>query len=172
MFFSDVTSSIENNKGDSLQTTLMLGKGYTGFDIGLHDFHGRVNSLRIYSYTVSQSHPEYEMDGVKNQMCENQEVNYAIIDPDAGNDNLIQVNYEFWPYRLSNEGLFAFGQKQSGQSNLVQNKLPQIALLRSKEIGYYKLTLQTIGSDGNILKTSSTPFEIWVYPKEWYFEFY
>jgi hypothetical protein len=172
MFFNDVSSYIHNNMGDSLQTVLMVGKGFVAFDKGLHEFHGQVSTVRIYAYNITQTLPEYELNNVKNQLSENQELHYSLIDDEAGTDKFIQLNYEFWPYNYSSEGLIPSGHKQSGQSNLILNKLSQTVILSNEEIGFYKLNIQTLDDQGNILKSSHYPFEIWVYPREWYFKFY
>jgi hypothetical protein len=172
MFFSDVTSYIHRNMGDSLQTVLMVGKGFAGFDKGLHEFHGQVNSVRIYAYNLTQTLPDYVLDKVKNQLSEDQKLNYSIIDPDAGTDKFIRFNYEFWPYKLNSAGFVPSGEKQTGKSNLVVNKLSQTTIIGPEKVGFYKLTMQTVSSEGTVLKTSQNPFEIWVYPKEWYFDFY
>ena len=65
MFFKDVTSYIDVNKGDTLEKVLMVGKGFTGFDKGLHEFNGEVTGLRIYKYILSDASPGYEMEGVR-----------------------------------------------------------------------------------------------------------
>jgi hypothetical protein len=172
MFFNDVTSYINFNMSDTLETVLMVGKGFCGFDKGLHEFHGQVYSLRIYSYLLTHTVPEYIMDRVKNQLNEEQELSYSIIDPDASTDDYIQLNYEFQHYIYDSYNFSPSGEKQYGQSMLIQNKLSKRIVPGKEKRGLYKISLQTLGRNGNILKTSHTPFEIWVYPKEWYFDSY
>lgn len=172
MFFSDVTSCISNNRGDSLETVMMVGKGFAGIDLGLHEFHGQISSLRIYSYTPAETVPGYEIYNLKNQLTEDQELDYCINDPDHGSNNFIRVKYEFRPYKFISEGLIPFGEKRSGESEIFPENLTRTTILNGDETGFYQITLQTLDDQGNILKESLNPFEFWIYPKEWYFDYY
>jgi hypothetical protein len=172
MFFKDVTSYIDVNKGDTLEKVLMVGKGFTGFDKGLHEFNGEVTSLRIYKYILSGTSPEYELERVRNQHTENQQVSYIARDNFYGNDKYIIMNYEFWPYKFESGVLIPNGAMQSGESDKTANNQLLTCYLKHSNIGFYKVYLQTLNEDGSILKSSTKPFDIWVYPKEWDFEFY
>ena len=172
MFFNEVSSYIENNKGDSLETVLMVGKGCVGFDKGIHDFHGQVNSVKIFAYSPTQSAPDYELKNIKNQLTENEELTFSIIDPTSGSDKLIQLNYEFQPYNFIGGEFIPAGEKQTFQTNLLKNSESTDFVLKKEHSGFYKVSLQTFSPEGIILKSTRTPLEIWVYPKEWYFPYY
>jgi hypothetical protein len=172
MFFKDVTSYIDVNKGDTLKKVLMVGKGFTGFDKGLHEFNGMVTSLRIYKYILSGTNSEYELEQVRNQHTENQLISYVAKDNSNGNDKYIVIKYEFWPYKFESGALIPNGAMQSGESRKTANNQLLTYCLKQCDIGFYKINLQTVDKEGNILKSTSKPFDIWVYPKEWDFEFY
>ncbi len=171
MFFKDVTGYTNANKGDSLQKVLMVGKGFAGIEPGLHNLNGAVNKLRIYKYSVTQTATDYELKSVRNQHTENQRITYSLKDKSSGNDSYVQLKYEFLPHKFAEGDLIPNGEMQMGQSEIVLNNQSQSYVLRSKNIGLYKLYPQTLDSKGIILKTSMQPFEVWVYPKEWDFEY-
>jgi hypothetical protein len=172
MFFKDVTSHIDMNKGDSLKKVLMIGKGFTGFDKGIHEFNGEIASLRIYKYILSGASPEYELKGVRNQHTENQKISYMAKDNFYSNDKYIIMQYEFWPYKFESGELVPDGEMQSGESDNIANNQFLTYYLKHSNIGLYKVYFQTVNEDGNILSSSTKPMDIWVYPKEWEFDFY
>ena len=169
MFFNDVSNYIEANKGDSLNTVLMVGKGFAGFDNGIHNFNGQVNTVRIYACNLSEAQPDYELENIKNQLTENEGLSYSLIDPVYGENEFVKLNYEFQPYNFSSGKFAPSGEKQFLQSELFSNKKSRTIVLKKTDIGLYKISPQTIGTNSIVLKTSNMPFEIWVYPKEWYF---
>jgi hypothetical protein len=172
MFFTDVTSYIDANKGDTLEKVLMVGQGFAGFDRGLHEFNGKVASLRIFKYNLSGNSPEYELERVRNQHTENQQVSYIAKDNIYGNDKYIVMKYEFWPYNYESGVLIPNGAMQSGESDRTVNSQIMTYYLKQSDIGFYKVYLQTVNEEGEILGSTTKPFDIWVYPKEWDFEFY
>lgn len=172
MFFKDVTSYTDMHKGDSLKKVLMVGKGFAGIDKGIHDFNGQVSSVRIYKYIISGENPEYELQKVRNQHSENQQVNYTIKDNLNGDDKRILAKYEFWPYKFESGVLLPNGEMKTGESKKIPNNKLQTYNIVIKDIGFYKIQLQTFDTEGNILGSTVKPFEVWVYPKEWEFEFY
>jgi len=171
LFFKDVTLQIDKNKGDSLNTILMIGKGFVGFDKGLHDFNGQVSGVKIYKYTLSESNTGFEMMHVKNQHFEKQQVNYSIKDNLYGEGNYINMKYDFWPYIYENGILKPNGNMQSSESKKTLNNQSLIYQITSQNIGIYKIYLETVNKDNQILNSTVKPFEIWVYPKEWEFDY-
>jgi hypothetical protein len=172
MFFRDVSSYIDRNKGDSLKKVLMVGKGFAGIDKGIHDFNGQVTSLRIIKYTITNPDSGYELKQVRNQHTENQQVVYSTRDNLSGNDKFIQLKYQFYPYKFVAGELMPGGEMLTGESSKVQNDQSASCYLKSSDIGFYKVNISTIDKDENVIRTSAKPFEIWVYPKEWDFAFY
>lgn len=61
---------------------------------------------------------------------------------------------------------------QTGETTKMPNNQSADCYLKSGDIGFYKVNIQTLDKDNNIIRSSTKPFEIWVYPKEWDFEFY
>ena len=172
LFFKDITSFINRNQGDSLKTVLMVGKGFAGIDKGLHELNGQVTSLRIIKYTISNPDSGYELKQVRNQHSENQQVTYNAHDNLYGNDKFIILKYQFYPYKFVAGELIPNGEMQTGESVKMQNGQSAIYYLQSSDIGFYKVNICTIDKDNSILRSSTKPFEIWVYPKEWDFAFY
>ena len=43
--------------------------------------------------------------------------------------------------------------------------------ITSENIGLYKVYLETVNKDDQIVNSTVKPFEIWVYPKEWEFDY-
>jgi hypothetical protein len=172
LFFRDITSYIELNKGDTLKKVLMVGKGFAGIEKGIHDLNGRVSSLRIIKYTISGTDSGYELKQVRNQHSENQQVIYIARDNLSGNDKFIVLKYQFYPYNFVDGELIPGGEMQTGESAKMQNNLSASSYLNSADIGFYKVNICTIDKNNNIIRSSAKPFEIWVYPKEWAFEFY
>jgi hypothetical protein len=172
MFFRDITSYIDRNKGDSLKKVLMVGKGFAGIDKGIHDLNGQVTSLRIIKYTISDTDTGYELIQVRNQHTENQQIFYIPHDNISGNDKSIIFKYQFYPYRFVSGELIPDGNMQTGETEKIHNHESSISYLKSSDIGFYKVNICTIDKNNNILRSSAKPFEIWVYPKEWDFEFY
>ncbi len=171
LFFKDVTQQIDNNMGDSLETILMIGKGFVGFEKGLHDFNGEVSGVKIYKYSVSESSTGYEMIHVKNQHFEQQQLNYLIRDNLFGEGNYINMKYDFWPYIYENGKIKPNGNMLSSESKRVLNNQSLMYQITSENIGLYKVYLETINEDNHILNSTEKPFEIWVYPKEWEFDY-
>lgn len=172
MFFKDITSYIDKNKGDSLKKVLMVGKGFAGIDKGIHELNGKVSGLRIYKYTISSGNPIYELQMVRNQVTENQQVSYVAKDNLAGSDTYILMKYEYWPYKFESGVLLPGGAMQTGECEKKGNNQKATYVLQSSNIGFYKISLQTIDKNGIMLGTTLKPFEVWVYPKEWNFNFY
>ena len=172
LFFKDISSYIDRNQGDSLKKVLMVGKGFAGIDRGIHDFNGQVTSLRIFKYTISNPDTGYELKQVRNQHSENQQVFYSAHDNKFGNDKFIRLKYQFFPYKFVAGELIPNGIMQTGESIKVPNDHSDNCYLKSGNIGLYKVNISTLDKESNILRSSSKPFEIWVYPKEWDFEFY
>jgi hypothetical protein len=172
MFFRDISSYIDHNKGDSLKKVLMVGKGFAGIDKGIHDLNGQVTSLRIIKYTISNTDSGYELKNVRNQHTENQKVIYTAHDNLFGNDKFLILKYQFYPYKFVEGELIPEGEMQTGESAKMQNDQTANCYLKSSDIGFYKVNICTVDKDNNILRSSVSPFKIWVYPKEWNFEFY
>ena len=172
LFFKDITSYIDRNQGDSLKKVLMVGKGFAGIDKGIHDFNGQVTSLRIIKYTISNPDSGYELNQVRNQHTENQQVIYIAHDKLFGNDKFIILKYQYYPYKFVAGELIPDGEMQTGESVKMQNGQSAVCYLNSSDIGFYKVNIYTIDKDSNIIRSSVKPFEIWVYPKEWDFAFY
>ena len=172
LFFKGVTSYIDHNQGDSLKKVLMVGKGFAGIDKGIHTLNGQVTSLRIIKYTLSDTDSGYELKRVRNQHSENQQIKYIANDNLSGTDKFIKLKYQFYPYKFIAGELIPDGEMQTGESDKIQNGQSSSCYLESSDIGFYKVNICTIDNNGNILRSSAKPFEIWVYPKEWDFEFY
>ena len=172
LFFKDVTSYIDRNQGDSLKKVLMVGKGFAGIEKGIHDFNGQVTSLRIIKYTITNPDSGYELKQVRNQHTENQLLTYSPKDNLSGNDNYIILKYQFYPYKFVVGELIPDGEMQTGASAKMQNNQSASCYLKVSDIGFYKVDICTIDKNSNILRSSTRPFEIWVYPKEWDFAFY
>jgi hypothetical protein len=171
MFFKDVTSYTERNKGDSLKKILMVGKGFAGIEKGMHQFNGEVTSLRVFKYSVTNTNTGFELKQVRNQHTENQQVVYTATDNLNGNDKFIKMEYQFFPYKFVSGELVPAGSMKTGESSKIPNGQSVTAYLKSSDIGFYKVDLHTLDKDNNILRSTSTPFRIWIYPKEWDFEF-
>jgi hypothetical protein len=172
MFFKDISSYIDRNQGDSLKKVLMVGKGFAGIEKGIHELNGQVTSLRIIKYTISNTDSGYELKNVRNQNTENQKLIYTPYDKLYGNDKFVVLKYQFYPYKFIEGELVPRGEMQTGESAKIQNDQSASCYLKSSDIGFYKVNISTIDKDNTILRTSTSPFEIWVYPKEWGFEFY
>jgi hypothetical protein len=171
MFFRDVTSYTQRFKGDSLQNVLMVGKGFAGIENGIHEFNGTVRSLRVFKYTISNQDTGYELVQVRNQHTENQEVEYTPVDNMYGEDKFIKMKYLFIPYKYVSGELVPAGTSFTGETDKMPNKQQVTGYLRTDNIGYYKVDLYTLDKDNNVIRSTSTPFGIWVYPKEWDFDF-
>lgn len=171
LFFNDVSIQIDKNKGDSLETILMVGKGFVGFAKGLHNFNGQVSGVKIYKYTLSESDTGFELLHVKNQHFEKQQINYTVKDNLHDEGDFINMKYEFWPYLYENAILKPHGNIQSYESIKMPNNQSFEYKITSENIGLYKVYLETIDDNNQILNSTSTPFEIWVYPEEWEFDY-
>jgi hypothetical protein len=172
MFFKDVTTYIDRNKGDSLKKVLMVGKGFAGIEKGLHELNGQVTGLRIIKYTVSNQGSGYELKQVRNQHTENQQISYIVSDKLSGDDKFVILKYQFYTYKFTAGELIPDGAMQTGESSKMNNNSSATVSLKSSDIGFYKVTISTLDKGNNVLRSTVKPFEIWVYPKEWDFEFY
>lgn len=172
LFFKDVTSYIDRNKGDSLKKVMMVGQGFAGFDVGNHTFNGNISGVRIYKYSISSQTVIYEIQNLRNQVTENQEIKFIPRDKLADSKNYIEIQYEFWPYKFESGVFIPDGTKKTGISERYKNNQEVIHTLGSSEIGFYKLTLKTLTENGTVVGTSQKPYEVWVYPKDWSFKFY
>ncbi len=172
LFFKDITSYIDRNQGDSLKKVLMVGKGFAGIDKGIHDFNGQVTSLRIIKYSITNPDSGYELKQIRNQHTENQQVIYTAHDNLSGNDKFLILKYQFYPYRFVAGELIPDGEMQTGESAEMKNDQSATCYLKTTDIGFYKVNICTIDKENNILRSSIKSFDIWVYPKEWDFEFY
>lgn len=172
LFFQNITAYMDKNKGDSLQKVLMVGKGYAGIEKGIHNLNGEVTSLRIIKYSISNPDSGYELMNVRNQHSENQQVEYIAIDNLSDSNRFLKLTYEFYPYKFVKGELIPDGNMQTGETVKTQNGKPANVLLRSTDIGFYRVSIFTLNQDNNVLRSTTKPFEIWVYPKEWDFEFY
>ncbi len=172
MFFKDVTSYTERNKGDSLKKVLMVGKGFAGIEKGIHEVNGQVTSLRVFKYSISNPDTGYELKQVRNQHAENEQVLYTPVDNLYGNDKFIRLDYQFYPYKFVSGELVPNGVMQTGEVTKIPNGQSATGYLKTGSIGFYKVNLQTLDKDNNILRSTSEPFGIWIYPKEWDFNFY
>lgn len=172
MFFNDVTDYIDVHKGDSLQKVLMVGKGFAGIERGIHDFNGEVSGLRIYKYALSDKHPGFTLLNVRNQHTAGQQVTYEIRDERFGEDKYIIPTYEYWPYKFESGELKPNGNMQTVVQKKVLNKSFLNCMIDADDIGFYKISFQTVDRNGVTLGSTIQPFEIWIYPEEWEFEFY
>jgi len=123
---------------------------------------------------VKLSNPDsgYELMNVRNQHSENQRVEYIAIDNLSDSNRFLKLTYEFYPYKFVKGELILDGNMQTGETVKTQNGKPANVLLRSTDIGFYRVSIFTLNQDNNVLRSTTKPFEIWVYPKEWDFEFY
>jgi hypothetical protein len=172
LFFKEITAYIDRNQGDSLKKVLMVGKGFAGIDKGLHDLNGHVISLRIIKYSISNPDSGYELKLVRNQHTENQKLSYIPNDKLFGKDKFVILKYQFYPYKFEAGELIPDGEMQTYESAKKQNDQTDVWNLRSSDIGFYKVNICTVNGDNTVLRSSTKPFEIWVYPKEWDFAFY
>jgi hypothetical protein len=172
MFFKDVTSYTDRNKGDSLKNVLMVGKGFAGVENGIHEFNGKVTSLRIFKYSISNDNTGFELMQVRNQHTDDQRIKYIPVDHLYSSDKFLRMEYQFYPYRLVSGELTPSGEMQTGESDRMPNNKSITFDLSPVNRGLYKVTIQTLDDAGNVLRSTLRPFEIWVYPKEWGFEFY
>jgi hypothetical protein len=172
LFFKDITSYIDRNKGDSLKKVLMVGKGFAGIEKGIHDFNGTVTSCRIIKYSIPDQDTGYELKQVRNQHTENQLVLYSAYDNLSGYDKFIILKYQFFPYKFIDGELIPYGEMQTGESSKMKNGGSASVYLKTADIGFYKVNICMIDKENKILRSTVKPFEIWVYPKEWDFAFY
>ena len=172
MFFKDVTAYTDTHKGDSLQMVMMVGKGFAGIERGIHELNGEVSGIRIYKYSLSDENYEYELLRVRNQHIANQQVTYSIRDNVSGDDSYIILRYEYWPYKYETGEFVPIGTSQTAELDKVRNNEQLNYSIKTEDIGFYKIHLQTVGETGNILGSTKQPFEVWIYPEAWNFEFY
>ena len=171
LFFRDVTRKIEENRGDSLETILMVAKGFAGFEEGLHTFHGQVPGIRIYRYEPAIQSSGYELYGVKNQHYVRQRINYAIRDNLYGESNTIRMLYSFRPYIYEDALMKPAGEMENFIINDLHHDKQLTDILTTENIGHYDVSLETIGEDGTVIHSTSRPFSIWVYPESWAFDY-
>jgi hypothetical protein len=172
MFFKDVTSYTNSHKGDSLQQVMMVGRGFSGIERGIHHFNGEISAFKIYKYELGDEDYNYEIYYTRNQLIEDQHINYIIQDKQADDDKYIILSYEFQPYKYETGELIPFGEKQTGEKAKYRNNKQLNDIISKEDIGFYKIHLQTTDEEGNVLRSTVQPFEIWVYPNEWGFKFY
>lgn len=171
VFFKEVSDHIGKVRGDSLETVFMVGKGYVGFAPGIHTFNGEVSGIKIYKYTPIETNSGYELLHVKNQHFEGQEISYSIRDKITGHGNTINMLYNFTPYVYS-QGIFTpSGNTKSFEDRGIQHDQEFTRRLTSEDIGYYQIYLETFDDEGNLLNATDQPFEVWVYPREWEFDY-
>jgi hypothetical protein len=171
LFFKDITAYVEQNKGDSLKKVLMVGNGFAGIEKGIHNFNGKVTSVRIFKYTISHPDSGYELKQVLNQHSENQHIIYSAHDKLSGYDKFVILKYRFYPYKFISGELIPSGEIQTGETLKMKNDQSTDIYLESSDIGFYEVSIITVDKDNNVLRSSAKPFEIWIYPKEWAFEF-
>jgi len=172
MFFKDVTAYTDANKGDSLQVVMMVGKGFAGIERGIHDLNGSVSGLRIYQYSLQTDAHEYELLCVRNQHTVNQKITYRINDRFRDENKLIVREYEYWPYLYESGAMVPVGAMQTKELDKIPNNKELTYIIKSADIGFYKIHLETVDENGALLGSTAQPFEIWIYPGEWEFEFY
>jgi len=160
------------HKGDSLQVVMMVGKGFAGIERGLHDFNGEVSRVRIYNYTLSDEAFAYELLHVRNQHTASQHITYGIRDNRYNEDKNVVLTYEFWPYSYESGKFVQAGDRQTAELDRVRNNDSLTCNIKAEAMGFYKISLQTLDETGTILGSTKQPFEIWVYPVEWNYEFY
>jgi hypothetical protein len=148
-----------------------LGKGFAGIEKGMHEFNGEVTTLRVFKYSITNPNTGYELKQVRNQHAENQQVAYTATDNLNGNDKFIRLEYQFFPYKFVSGELVPEGSTRTGESAKIPNGQSVTGYLKSGDIGFYKVYLHTLDKDNNVLRSTSTPFGIWIYPKEWDFDF-
>ncbi len=171
LFFRDVTRQIDQHRGDSLETILMVGQGFVGFDRGLRTFNGQVPGIRIYRYELSGQDTGYELYGIKNQHYAAQQVNYSVRDNIFGEGNYIRLKYDFQPYIYESGRMRLNGAKQSSVISDFRHNQPQRYSITPENIGLYEVYLETIGEDDQVLNSTLRPFRIWVYPESWAFNY-
>ncbi len=171
LFFRDVTRQIELNRGDSLNSILMIGKGFVGFEKGLHEFNGQVSGVKIYKYTLSESLSGFEMMHIRDQHVERQQLNYSVKDNLYGEGNSIRMKYDFRPYVYTNGVLTPSGEIETSEPKILINNHSLTYQVTSQNIGLYKVYLETVNQQNQLLNSTVKPFEIWVYPDEWAFDY-
>jgi hypothetical protein len=172
MFFKDVTSYTEKNRGDSLTTVLMVGKGFAGIDRGIHELNGEVTNVSFKKYVIPADDSGYELKYVRNQHLENQQITFVPRDKQYGSDRYVALNYQFFPYQFSNGEMVPSGEMKTGESERIVNGNSFTCFLGKDDIGFYKVNISTTDKNNNLIRSSVKAFEIWVYPREWDFEFY
>lgn len=150
----------------------IISRNIAGIERGLHDFNGEVSSVRIYNYTLSDEAYPYELLRVRNQHTANQHITYGIRDNRYDDDQYLMLQYEFWPYSYESGKFMQEGDRQIAELDKVRNNEPLNCNIDAEAMGFYKIRLQTLDEAGNLLGSTKQPFEIWVYPVEWNFEFY
>jgi len=168
----DITKGIEANKGDTLAKVFMVGKGFSGFDKGIHDFNGTVSNLRIYNYIIDDQPVRYELQKIRNQHTVNQEMKFAIKDNLANESQRIIIKQQFQPYKFTGNEFLPYGALQEKEFAAIANNQSQNYIIKPEDMGFYKISLRTIDESGNVISDSPKPFEIWVYPNVWDFDFY
>ena len=81
------------------------------------------------------------------------------------------MKYDFWPYIYENGIIKPDGNILISLSKKILNGQSLIHQITPEDIGFYKVYLETINKDDQILNSTAKPFEIWVYPKEWEFDY-
>ena len=172
MFFNDITKYIDANSGDSLNKVLMIGKGFSGFEKGIRDFNGTVSELRLYKYNLASGTARYEFQNIRNQHAVNQKLTFCVKDNFITGNQTIVIKEQFWPYKYTGLEMVPNGTVKEKEYPAIINNTKHKYIIQPEEIGFHKVYLSTIDENGNIIASTSQPFEIWVYPAEWDFEFY
>jgi hypothetical protein len=172
MFFRSVSEYTDAYRGDSLRKVMMIGKGFAGIEKGIHEFNGEISGVRIFKYTITSETYEYEIMHVRNQHVVSQHIAYSINDNLVGNEKSLVMNYEFWPYRYKSGKFFQEGAMQSVVRDHIQNNESLDCILKESNMGFYRINIKTLDENGALIGLTSQPFEIWIYPREWNFEFY
>ncbi len=159
LFFGDVTKQVDKNRGDSLETILMIGKGFVGFARGLHEFKGQVTGMKVYKYTPGEAETGYEIMHVKNQHFANQQIGYSMRDNLHGEGNSIRIKYDFQPYSYESGVLVPDGAVRTSGWEITVNDQLLTRRIRTEDIGFYKVYLQTVDQYDQVVNSTIQPFE-------------
>ncbi len=170
LFFNHVTQKVEKERGDSLELVMMVGKGFVGFAEGLHDFNGKVSNIKITAYNLQDELSNYDLLNIKNQHYVHQQINYMIRD-NKYDSNAVRFTFDFQPYNFENGRMVPFGEPEQFETSTVFNNEPLTFNINHENIGLFKINLETIDKNNKVINKTNKPFDIWVYPKEWAFNY-
>jgi hypothetical protein len=171
LFFRDITQQIDEHRGDSLESVLMVAQGFVGFDRGLRTFDGQVGGIRVYRYELPEQDTGFELYGIKNQHFANQQVNYSVRDNNFSGSNYIRMKYDFQPYLYEGGHLIPNGPEESEVITEFRNGQSETYQITTENIGLYELYLESIDEDDQVVHSTRQAFNIWVYPETWAFEY-